>query len=109
MDVVLSNTLYANLRVVVTNKVGHDRDILEGIRREVIRRLEDSFKDELIQSTEAWLNSPKYLNIQILDPDGWNRKTPKGFHESWDEKITEAEFETRLCKSTILHVQERKR
>ncbi len=109
MDINIDNALYKNLRDAVTGKVVHDRDVLERIRREIIRRLEDSFNsnNELKQSTSKWLASYKYSNVRILDPDGWNREG-ETFRESWDEKITEFEFESRLCTSTIQLLKEQR-
>lgn len=40
------------------------------------------------------------LGEDILDPDGWDRAN---FEESWNEKITEAEFHSRLLMSTICY------
>lgn len=42
----------------------------------------------------------KICYINILDPDGWDRKN---YDYSWnDEKITRKEFEKRMITSTIL-------
>jgi hypothetical protein len=48
-------------------------------------------------SAEEWLATDDYKGIQVLDPDGWDRKN---YDVSWAEKITKNEFERRLVKST---------
>lgn len=51
-----------------------------------------------IANSEYW--SKKYSNeVKILDPDGWDRKN---FEHSWNELITEDEFNRRLCNSTCI-------
>jgi hypothetical protein len=46
--------------------------------------------------SEDWI---KLSNVEILDPDGWNRKN---FQFSWyEEEITKREFERRPMTSTI--------
>lgn len=56
--------------------------------------------DEEMKTSEEWLKG-KYLHeVQVLDPDGWDRKN---FGFSWfEEKITEIEFNNRLGDSTCL-------
>lgn len=53
-----------------------------------------------IKTSEEWLNTiPKYFNLRIVDPDGWNRNNFQySFHE---EKIPFQEFYDRIGKSTI--------
>jgi len=51
-----------------------------------------------LKSSEEW--SKKYSEVaQIIDADGWDRRN---FDESWNELITEDEFNRRLCNSTCL-------
>lgn len=52
---------------------------------------------EIKKSSEAWLKEPKFEDITVLDPDGWDRRN---FKASWAEEITESEFEARLMNST---------
>lgn len=48
------------------------------------------------KTSEEW---QKLTNIEVLDPDGWDRKN---FQYSWyEEEITAKEFEKRLVFSTI--------
>lgn len=54
-----------------------------------------------LKSAEQWLRSPEFVGLQILDPDGWDRR-PYHFDESWNEKITKQEFEKRVSSSTIM-------
>lgn len=51
------------------------------------------------KTSEQWSNQLGYrLNEHIIDPDGWDRQN---FDYSWyKEKITEAEFMSRLMRST---------
>lgn len=51
------------------------------------------------RTAEGWLKLPEYSHITILDPDGWDRKN---FEESWNEFITEEEFQKRLSYSTTI-------
>lgn len=52
-----------------------------------------------LKSSAEWFGSPDYAGIQILDPDGWDRKN---FDVSWNELITEDEFCKRLTNSTCI-------
>jgi hypothetical protein len=52
-----------------------------------------------LKTSEKWLKEPDYLGLTVMDPDGWDRSN---FHESWNECITQAEFEKRLLDSTII-------
>lgn len=54
---------------------------------------------EVLRSADEWLAQPEYEHKKILDPDGWDRRN---FAESWNEKITRAEFERRLNECTVL-------
>ena len=49
------------------------------------------------KTSEEWC---KYFDIIVLDPDGWDRR-PEYFEQSWNEKITEEEFNKRVAISTI--------
>lgn len=50
------------------------------------------------KTAEEWLKEPIYAGDTILDPDGWR-------HEgmSWDDEITEVEFQKRFSECTIMH------
>jgi hypothetical protein len=52
-----------------------------------------------IKTPDEWLKMDDYSDITILDPDGWDRNN---FDESWNEKITEEEFNRKLCSSTCM-------
>jgi hypothetical protein len=49
------------------------------------------------KSSEDWLLEPEFRGIEILDPDGWDRKD---FESSWEELITKKEMHRRLKNST---------
>jgi len=50
-----------------------------------------------IKTSEEWNKTENYV---ILGPDGWDRRD---WQYSWfTEKITLAEFNKRICKSTVL-------
>lgn len=51
------------------------------------------------QCASDWLCEPQYRDITVTDPDGWDRRN---FGESWDEEISQEEFERRLMFSTVL-------
>ena len=51
-----------------------------------------------VKSSHDWLKEPKYKNLTILDPDGWNRSD---YENSMNELITQGEFNTRVMRSTI--------
>jgi hypothetical protein len=53
-------------------------------------------KEEL-KTSEEW--QKQFPNTKVLDPDGWDRKN---YQYSWfEEKITLAEYTTRLSRSTV--------
>jgi hypothetical protein len=52
------------------------------------------------KTAEEWLKTPEFKDIEILDPDGWNRK-PEFWDSSWNEKITKDEMWNRVNQSTI--------
>ena len=52
-----------------------------------------------LKSSKNWLKTEKHKKLQIIDPDGWDRKN---LEESMLEKITEKEFNKRVMRSTIL-------
>jgi hypothetical protein len=56
------------------------------------------------QKAEDWLKDPKYSHYVILDPDGWDRQLDK-WEASWNEEITEVEFNKRLmhCAISVNH------
>lgn len=39
-------------------------------------------------------------DIEVVDPDGWDRSSAANFDKSWNEFITLDEFWNRLCVST---------
>ena len=39
--------------------------------------------------------------LEIIDPDGWNRKSQAGFESDWNMPITLNEFWDKVCRSTI--------
>jgi hypothetical protein len=50
-----------------------------------------------LKTSEEW---QKLCNIQVLDPDGWDRKN---YQFSWfEEKITREEFQNRFYGSTVV-------
>jgi hypothetical protein len=52
---------------------------------------------EELKTSEEWQN--QFTSTKVLDPDGWDRKN---YQYSWfEEKITLAEYESRLSKSTV--------
>ena len=57
----------------------------------------------ILKASEQW--DKEYPDIQILDPDGWDRKN---YQYSWhQEKISKEEFERRMFKSTCLKVTQK--
>lgn len=52
------------------------------------------------RTADGWLKLSEYSHITVLDPDGWDRGN---FEESWNEFITEEEFQKRLSHSTTIH------
>ena len=47
------------------------------------------------KTSEEWERLSGY---HVIDPDGWDRGN---FDKSWNERITEDEFNQRLMKSTV--------
>jgi len=75
------------------------------ICQECLQIFANDFNSEEMEkkNSEDWKKDPKYAHIEILDPDGWDRKN---FEESWNEEITEEEFQNRIAISTcILHFE----
>lgn len=70
------------------------KDEIEATWVEILEKLDD----EVLLSSDEWMVLPKYEALDILDPDGWDRKN---LSESWDERITEDEFGSRVASSTI--------
>lgn len=55
----------------------------------------------VLKTSEEWVNSPQYAELDVLDPDGWPRE-PSEFKFHWfEELITQQEFERRVFNSTI--------
>lgn len=52
---------------------------------------------------DDWLKMPQYEGLIIYDPDGWDRKN---YEVSWNEEITEEEFNRRLMLSTCMRKKE---
>ena len=52
----------------------------------------------MIKTPTAWLATPRYLGVTILDPDGWRHNDGR----NWDDAITEDEFENRLMQCTCI-------
>ncbi len=61
----------------------------------------EEIKDSDLKTSKEWLIGLKEnMNIVIMDPDGWDRTN---YHYSfYEEKITFAEFNSRLHRSTVL-------
>jgi hypothetical protein len=55
----------------------------------------NNYDDIFRKTSEEWC---KKTGVQVLDPDGWDRDN---FKASWNEKISYAEFESRVQRSTI--------
>ena len=55
---------------------------------------------EDLKSADEWLQHKDFKHVQLMDPDGWDRKN---FDASWNEEITRSEFEQRLMHSTAIH------
>ena len=54
------------------------------------------------KTSEEWFNELYVDKVTIYDPDGWDR-SENGWEYSWHkETITRAEFEKRLCSSTVM-------
>lgn len=51
------------------------------------------------KTPEEWGKNPKYSNIEIIDYDGWDRSN---FNESWNEEISENEFQRRIALCTCI-------
>jgi len=63
---------------------------------------------KILKNSEEWFKLhkegkggafDKIKAVKILDPDGWDRSN---FEESWNELITQEEFDNRLLISTCL-------
>jgi len=54
--------------------------------------------DGELRTSDEWQRG---CTVKVVDPDGWDR-SPSGFHRSfYEERITRAEFESRLARSTV--------
>ena len=51
-----------------------------------------------LRTPEGWLAQPEYKGVDILDPDGWDRKN---FKISWNTPISKDDFERRMVQCTI--------
>ena len=60
----------------------------------------DQICEGIKRTAEEWLKTSEFKDIEILDPDGWNRK-PEFWNSSWNEKITKNEMWNRVIQSTI--------
>lgn len=49
-----------------------------------------------------WLQHPKYRGYTLLDPDGWDRSSIEAHNRSMYQVITEAVFQERLSRSTVI-------
>lgn len=52
---------------------------------------------EELKTSSEWLETEKFNEYIVLDPDGWDRKN---LEESWNELITEQEMFKRIINST---------
>lgn len=59
--------------------------------------------DDIKRSSYDWLKEERFKHIQILDPDGWDRRN---LENSMSELITENEFNKRVNYSTISYKPE---
>ena len=50
------------------------------------------------KSSAEWV---RLSGLEIIDPDGWNRKSSEGFDAAWAREITLNEFWDKVCRSTI--------
>jgi len=64
---------------------------------EIQKIIKNNLQNEDLRTSEEW---QKICRIQVLDPDGWDRKN---YQYSWfDEKISRKEFEKRMAGSTCV-------
>jgi hypothetical protein len=54
-----------------------------------------------LRTADEWCD---VLGVDVLDADGWDRSSEAAFAASWNERITEAEFQERVGVSTIAHL-----
>lgn len=57
-------------------------------------------KEELKTSYE-WAIDPRYVDLTILDPEGWKRGDDDYEYSFFKEKITREEFELRVVNSVL--------
>jgi hypothetical protein len=58
--------------------------------------------DELPTKTSEDWHDELHLNVEIIDPDGWDREN---FYQSWyKEEITKVEFYRRMYHSTLKYL-----
>ena len=51
-----------------------------------------------LKTPEQWLKEPMFKGVEVLDPDGWDRKGD--FESDWNKPINEAEMWQKLFVST---------
>lgn len=54
----------------------------------------------LTMSSYEWMRQPRFKDVVVLDPDGWDRSSIEAFDRSMHEPITEQEFICRVQRST---------
>jgi hypothetical protein len=57
---------------------------------------------DIKKSSHEWFKDPRFEQIVIMDPDGWDRWN---YEASMAEPITEAEFRNRVRRSTQMFVK----
>lgn len=62
--------------------------------------IQDIDPNDLKTSKEWYESLVECMRIMIMDPDGWDRKNYQ--HSFYEERITFAEFNSRLNRSTVL-------
>lgn len=58
--------------------------------------MEGNIMDTVLKTSDEWST---LMNIEVMDPDGWDRRN---LTASWNELISEEEFEARVMVSTII-------
>lgn len=54
-----------------------------------------------LKTPAEWLETEDYAGIVITNPEGWGPPGGSAFWEEWATPITDDEFFSRLCKSTV--------
>lgn len=60
-------------------------------------------RGELKMRPEQWLQTEDFLGIEILDPDGWDRRGD--FDTDWNKTLTKKEMWGKINRSTVQHKQ----